>query len=134
LQNFAKIIFKKAIFFEHGKDPCPAYTMTKANRIVFSRRLATASTPRGMKKLADPSKYSLKGDEWGDFIVTGMLFAVEGLVSQKIFDLLSLLREAFILCTQLRVMRTARIREVLKNLGKAIEKVCIDLCSSHLHR
>ena len=98
--------------------------MSKANRAIFQQRV-TALRTRNTKKLADPSRYSLKGDEWGDFIVTTMLYACEGLIKDAIFNILSLMRDIFILCTQLRTMRTATIREKLKAIGKAIEQVSL---------
>ena len=107
------------------KEACPAFTMYKANRTIFQQRVTALRTPRNTKKLADPSRYSLKGDEWGDFIVTTMLYACEGLVNDAIFNILSLMRDIFILCTQLRTMRTATIREKLKAIGKAIEQVSL---------
>jgi len=66
----------------------------------MSSRLEKITPVHGMKKLKDPSRSSLKGDEWLDWIITSSIPATEGLVDPNIFRIWKLCRKGIMLHLQ----------------------------------
>jgi len=74
-----------------------------------------------MKSIKDPLPKKLKGDEMGDFIVTASVFAVEGLVSKDILEIVKLQREHFLLVEDKERTNVEKLSAISKKLGKLIE-------------
>ena len=96
--------------------------MSNASRKVFSRRIDSIPRTHDSKALRDPLRGKLKGDEMADFIITAALFAVEGLVSQKMLRIVQLLQELFLIVEDKSKTDVKSLKAKTKELGRLMEE------------
>jgi len=121
-QNLPKLIFKKGILRKFTEGKKPPYAMSNASRKVFSRRIDSIPRTHDSKALRDPLRGKLKGDEMADFIITAALFAVEGLVSQKMLRIVQLLQELFLIVEDKSKTDVKSLKAKTKELGRLMEE------------
>jgi len=96
--------------------------MSATSRKIFSKRIGNIPHTTDMKAIKDPSVTKLKGDEMGDFLVTAAVFAVEGLVSKEVLEIVKLQRENFLLAENKERTDVQALSANARKLGKLIER------------
>ena len=121
-QNLPKLIWQKGILKKSKESDRPAYSMTNAERAIFSRRISNIPHTKDTKAIKDPSLKKLKGDEMADFIVTASVFAAEGLVAADMLKIVKLQRDNFLLSENKQKTDVEKLTENAKKLGKLMER------------
>lgn len=99
--------------------------MSNENRKIMRSNIAKMVPVHGMKRFKDPSKSSLKADEWLDWIVTVSVEATAGLIDDRVLEIWIKLREAMIIYIgfePMNLQRRNKAKQLLKEVAIAVER------------